>query len=112
MRDMRDIIEKAIAPLAALLAVVGVVMAWAGGSKHEVLLREASAAQSELNASQVRRVVYQRLAQDLVAYSQAQPAIDAVLVPFGFKAAPNQAGAGQPAPAQPQTPAANPQPTR
>lgn len=114
---MRDMIEKVLVPLAVVLAIAGVSLAWAGSAKNAQLLTDAGQVQNELNGIQMRRMVYQRLAQDLVAYSQVQPVIDAVLVPFGFKAGPpraagapqGQAPQGQP---QPQTPAASPQPTR
>ena len=97
---MHEAIKKVAIPVALVLAIVGVVLAWTRSSTNVELLRQAQQAQAELNGSQQRRAIYQGLVQNLVAYSQVQPNIDAVLVPFGFKAAPAQrAGQTQPAPA-------------
>jgi hypothetical protein len=121
---MRDIVEKVVVPLALVLAIVGVSLAWFGSAKNSQLLTQAREVQNELNGLQFRRTVYVQLAQSLLAYSQMQPNIDAVLIPMGLKAAPNQqAGAaqarqpqGQPVQAQPaqlpQTQPARPATTR
>jgi len=45
----------------------------------------------------VRQLVFRRLAQDLLVYSQQNPNMDAVLVPMGLKAAPARPQGSQPA---------------
>jgi len=80
-------------------ATAGVCLIWVTGVKYEKQLTELRTTQDELSAVQNRRATYQRLVQNLVAYSQSQPAIDSVLVPFGFKQPPPQQQ--QQAPSQP-----------
>lgn len=101
---MQDFVKKLLVPVAILLAAGSVVLAWARGSQHGQLLNDAKQLQAELNNMQVRQLVFRRLAQDLLVYSQQNPTIDAVLVPMGLKAAPAQPQSGQPArPQQPST---------
>ena len=95
---MQDFVKKLLVPLSILLAAGTVVFAWARGSQHAQLLNDARQLQGEVNNMQVRRLVFQRLAQDLVVYSQQNPNIDAVLVPMGLKAAPAKPQTGQPQP--------------
>lgn len=95
---MRTIVERIAVIAGVAFATAGVCLIWVTGVKYEKQLAELRTTQDELSAVQNRRATYQRLVQNLVAYSQSQPAIDSVLVPFGFKAAP------QPPQAQPQQP--------
>lgn len=93
---MRTIVERMAVLIGVTAALAGVVLIWLADVKYDRQLTELRQVQDELNTIQTRRGTYQRLVQNLLAYSQSQPAIDAVLVPFGFKAA-----------AQPQQPAAS-----
>jgi hypothetical protein len=87
---MSDLIKKLVVPITVILALIGVVLAWSRGSAHAQLLDEARNLSVQLNQMQFRQTVYQRLAQELLVYSQQQPAIDPVLVAFGLKPAPPQ----------------------
>lgn len=100
---MSDLIKKLVVPISVILALIGVVLAWSRGSAHAQLLDEARNLSVQLNQMQFRQTVYQRLAQELLIYSQRQPAIDPVLVAFGLKPAPPQA-APAPAATQPARP--------
>ncbi len=96
---MRTTVER-IAVIAGLaFATAGVCLVWVTGVKYGKQLAELRTTQDELSTVQNRRATYQRLVQNLVAYSQSQPAIDSVLVPFGFKQPPPQQQ--QQAPSQP-----------
>ena len=97
---MSELIKKLVVPVCVILALIGVVLAWSRGSAHAQLLDEARTLSVQLNQMQFRQTVYQRLAQELLVYSQQQPAIDPVLVAFGLKPAPPQSAA-QPAASQP-----------
>ncbi len=101
---MEDSVKKLLVPVAVLLAAGSVVLTWARGSQHAQLLNDARQLQGEVNNMQVRRLVFQRLAQDLVLYSQQNPNIDAVLVPMGLKNAPALQQTGQPTQQRPQSP--------
>ncbi|MBI5683858.1 MAG: hypothetical protein HZC54_02135 [Verrucomicrobia bacterium] len=100
---MSELIKKLVVPISVILALIGVVLAWSRGSAHAQLLDEARNLSVQVNQMQFRQTVYQRLAQELLVYSQRQPAIDPVLVAFGLKPAPPQP-AQQPAASQPARP--------
>ncbi|MBI5817936.1 MAG: hypothetical protein HZA88_03035 [Verrucomicrobia bacterium] len=101
---MQDFVKKLLVPVAILLAAGSMVLAWTRVSKHEQLLDDGRKLQPELNNIQMRQLVFRGLAQDLLAYSQQNPNIDAVLVPMGLKAAPARPQTDPPA--QPQQPSA------
>ena len=105
---MHEIVNKIAIPVALILALAGVGLAWSRSSENTRLIQEAQRLQNDVNILQQRRALYQGLVQNLVQYSQVQPNIDAVLVPFGFKPAPNRQGQ-QPAQGQ-QAPASTPRP--
>ncbi|MFA6562486.1 MAG: hypothetical protein WCV00_11315 [Verrucomicrobiia bacterium] len=98
---MSELIKKLVVPISVILALIGVVLAWSRGSAHAQLLDEARTLSVQVNQMQFRQTVYQRLAQELLVYSQRQPAIDPVLVAFGLKPAPPQPAGQQPAASQP-----------
>ncbi|MCC6352631.1 MAG: hypothetical protein IT577_02030 [Verrucomicrobiae bacterium] len=92
---MRGTVERILVVIGLLSALAGVVLIWVAGAKYDRQLRDLRAVQEELATVQKRTGTYQRLVDNLVAYSRVQPNVDALLVPFGFKQ-PAQA------PAQPQ----------
>lgn len=96
---MSELIKKLVVPICVILALIGVVLAWSRGSAHAQLLDEARALSVQVNQLQSLQMLSQRLAQELLIYSQQQPAIDPVLVAFGLKPAPPQAARPQGAPA-------------
>lgn len=96
---MSELIKKLVVPISVILALIGVVLAWSRGSAHAQLLDEARTLSVQVNQMQFRQTVYQRLAQELLVYSQRQPAIDPVLVAFGLKPGPPQPAKSQTTPA-------------
>jgi hypothetical protein len=100
---MQDIVKKIIVPVTLILALAGVVLVWARGGQNAQLLADARQVQNDLNGIQVRRMVFQRLVQDVMLYSQQQPAIDPLLIQLGLKPAPPQPQPRAQQPAQQQS---------
>ena len=96
---MSELIKKLVVPISVILALIGVVLAWSRGNAHAQLLDEARTLSVQVNQLQSLQMISQRLAQELLVYSQRQPAIDPVLVAFGLKPAPPQPAKSQTAPA-------------
>lgn len=99
---MRATIEKLVVVVGLIFALGGVILIWVAGVKYDRQLTDLRKAQDELATIQTRRGTYQRLVQNLLVYSQSQPNIDQLLVPFGFKQAAQPPPAAQ-SPAAPQT---------
>lgn len=99
---MRGKWEKPLVVVGVLFALGGVILVWVAGATYQTRLGELREVQSELATIQRRRASYQRLVENLIAYSRAQPKVDALLVPFGFK---------QKLQSAPQPPAAAPAPS-
>ncbi len=87
---MSELIKKLVVPISVILALIGVVVAWTRGSVHAKLLDEARTLQVQVNQLQTLQMVSQRIAQELLVYSQQQPAIDPTLIAFGLKPGPQQ----------------------
>ncbi|MFA5191131.1 MAG: hypothetical protein WA117_06470 [Verrucomicrobiia bacterium] len=87
---MSELIKKLVVPISVILALIGVVLAWSRGSVHAKLLDEARTLSVQVNQLQSLQMVSQRVAQELLVYSQRQPAIDPTLIAFGLKPAPQQ----------------------
>lgn len=87
---MSELINKLVVPVCAILALIGVILAWSRGSANAQLLDEARQHSVYVNQVQLEQAVYQRLSQELLVYSRQQPAIDPVLQAFGLKPAPPQ----------------------
>ena len=102
---MRATIEKLAVVVGLIFALAGVILIWVAGAKYDRQLASLRQTQDELATVQTRRGTYQRLVQNLLVYSQSQPNIDALLVPFGFKQAAQPPGSQPAAP----TPTAAPQ---
>lgn len=106
---MRGTVEKTLVIIGLLSALGGVVLIWVAGAKYDRQLRDLRAVQEELATVQKRSGTYQRLVENLVAYSRVQPNIDALLVPFGFKQPAQAPAQPQPAPGLAPQPATAPQ---
>ena len=87
---MSELIKKLVVPISVILALIGVVLAWSRGSVHAKLLDEARTLSVQVNQLQSLQMVSQRVAQELLVYSQRQPAIDPTLIAFGLKSGPQQ----------------------
>lgn len=97
---MRGTWEKFAVVVGLLFALAGVILIWVAGATYQRQLRELREIQEELATIQKRRATYQRLVDNLISYSRVQPNVDALLVPFGFKQAPEQAAQQRVAPPQ------------
>lgn len=87
---MSELIKKLVVPISVILALIGVVLACTRGNAHATLLDEARSLSVQVNQLQTLQMVSQRLAQELLVYSQRQPAIDPTLAAFGLKPAQQQ----------------------
>ncbi len=97
---MRGTWEKFAVVVGLLFALAGVILIWVAGATYQRQLRDLREIQEELATIQKRRATYQRLVDNLISYSRVQPNVDALLVPFGFKQAPQQAAQQRVAPPQ------------
>ena len=103
---MRGTWEKFAVVVGLVFALAGVILIWVAGATYQRQLRDLREIQEELATIQKRRATYQRLVDNLISYSRVQPNVDALLVPFGFKQAPQQAAQQRVAPPQSSPPPA------